>query len=507
MELEPVIGLEVHVQLKTKSKMFCSCSNAADDLPPNSVVCPICLGHPGSLPVANEQAIRWGVKTAIALNCTIPTYSKFDRKHYFYPDLPKAYQISQFDQPVGQNGFLKVIDPETKEVIKIGINRLHLEEDAAKNTHTSDGTLVDYNRGGTPLMEIVSEPDLQTPALAKAYLQEMRQIILYLGVSDADMEKGNMRCDANISMRPKGEAKLYPKTEVKNINSFNNVMKALEFEIERQSRIWEETGTAPMETTTRGWNDEKGITEDQRTKEAAHDYRYFPDPDIPPLRFNHEDPDTCKIDPSEISVVCLQREIPELPYDKRKRFIGEYGLHFDDVQVLIYNKDLALFTDQVISELESWAEDDAAVDWHKQKNELVQLTINWMINRLSPILESTKKQLHETELSAENFAELMLLSFTGKVNSTNGLKILELMVTKGGDASQIMIDHDLGQMSDTGELEKMADEVIAANPKSVEDYKNGKEKALQSLVGQIMGKSKGKANPGIVLDIIKKKLS
>jgi len=506
MELEPIIGLEVHVQLKTKSKIFCSCNNAAEDLAPNTVVCPICMGHPGTLPVVNLQAVKWGIKTSLALNCTIPTYSKFDRKHYFYPDLPKAYQISQFDQPVGSNGYLNIIDPETKQLTKIGITRLHLEEDAAKNSHTSDGTLVDYNRGGTPLMEIVSEPDITTPAIAKAYMQELRLIIRYLDVSDADMEKGNLRCDANVSLRPKGDHNLYPKTEVKNINSFNNVAKAIEYEIERQTQLWEE-GNPPSQGSTRGWNDEKQTTEDQRTKEDAQDYRYFPDPDLPPMRFNHEDPETCKIAPEEISVLCLKAEIPELPEAKRKRFIGEYGLAIDEVNVLVVNKELALFTDQVISELQSWAEDAADVDWHKEKNNLVQLAINWIINRLGSILESNNWSLSDSKLTAENFAELILLTHSGKLNSSSALKVLEIMVEKGGDASQIMIDHDLAQVSDTGELEVMVNEVLAANPKSVEDYKNGKEKALQSLVGQIMGKTKGKANPGLVLEIIKNKLA
>lgn len=506
-ELEPVIGLEVHVQLKTKSKMFCACSNFSDELPPNTSVCPVCMGHPGTLPVPNIQAVKWGAKTSLALHCQVPEYTKFDRKHYFYPDLPKGYQITQFDQPIGFSGYLKIIDPDTKEVMRININRLHLEEDAAKNTHTADGTLVDYNRGGTPLMEIVSEPDIKTAAQAKAYLHEMRLIMRYLDVSDADMEKGNLRCDANISMRPVGSSELFPKTEIKNINSFNNVYKAIEYEIGRQTRLWLE-GDPVKITTTRGWNDQKQITEEQRTKEAAHDYRYFPDPDIPPLKIVLEAPNgLCKDLPEdEINTVCLAAGLPELPYDKRLRFITEFNLDVDDATVLVNDHDIALFTDEAISELQEWVKDIPEIDWKKQKNELVQNSVNWLINRLGKILDESKKSLKETGLTAKTFSELMVLIAANKVNSNSALEILQIMVNKGGDAHQIMIDHNLGQISDTKELEAILDEIITDNPKSVADYKSGKEKALQAMVGQAMAKTKGKANPGVVMDLLKKKL-
>ena len=506
-DLVPVIGLEIHVQQKTKSKMFCSCSNKGDDLPPNTTVCPICIGHPGTLPVANMEAVKWSVKAAMAINCEIPEYSKFDRKHYFYPDLPKAYQISQLDQPIGQNGWLKILDPDTKEMVKIHINRLHLEEDAAKNTHTKDGTLVDYNRGGTPLMEIVSEPDIQSSTHAKAYMQEIRLIMRYLGVSDADMEKGHLRCDANISLKPENEQKLYPKTEIKNLNSFSNIAKAIDFEIQRQTQLWEE-GNPPTEETTRGWNDAKGITEAQRSKEGAQDYRYFPEPDLPPMHFIHDVPNSCNDLPEdEINVTCIRAELPELPYEKRQRFLAEYGLGLEDVITLVNEDKLAKFIDPVISELENWTNDLKEINWDADKKTLVQQTVNWTINRLNKLLADNNTSLSDSKLTAENYAELMLLLATNKLNSTNGQKVLEIMVEKGGDASQIMIDHDLGQMSDTGELEALIDEVIAANKKSVEDYKAGKEKALQALVGQIMGKTKGKANPQAVLDLLKSKLS
>lgn len=509
MELEVIIGLEVHVQQTvTRSKMFCACSNAGDDMPPNTAVCPVCMGHPGTLPVANLDAVKWAIKTSLALNCTIPEYSKFDRKHYFYPDLPKAYQISQLDQPIGQHGHITFFDPETKEPVRVAINRLHLEEDAAKNTHTPSGTLIDYNRGGTPLMEIVSEPVIQSALHAKTYMQELRLIMRYLGVSTADMEKGHLRCDANISLRPKGDTKLYPKTEIKNINSFNNVQKAIEYEIERQTALWEQ-GNPPTTETTRGFNADKGITEEQRTKEGAKDYRYFPEPDLPPMHFKHETPPaSCKDLPQEdIYVACIQAQVPELPQSKRERFIREYGLNFDDIVTLVGNKDLALFTDHVISELETWTKDTPALNWEHDKARLVQQAVNWLVNKVTQVLNKKEVDLLETNITAENFAELMVLIATNKINSSNALTLLEIMIDTGGDASQVMIDHDLGQMSDTTVLEGIIDEVLAGNEKSVADYKNGKENAIKSLIGQVMAKTKGKADPLAVTEIIKNKLS
>jgi aspartyl-tRNA(Asn)/glutamyl-tRNA(Gln) amidotransferase subunit B len=507
MDLEVIIGLEVHVQQTTaKSKMFCSCSNDGDTQPPNTTVCPICMGHPGTLPVANRDAIKMATKAALALNCEIPHISKFDRKHYFYPDLPKAYQISQLDQPIGQHGIVEFLDHETKEVVKVHVNRLHLEEDAAKNTHTKDGTLVDYNRGGTPLMEIVSEPDIASPAHAKAYMQELRLIMRYIGVSDADMEKGHLRCDANISLRPKGDKKLYPKTEIKNINSFSNVQKAIEYEIKRQTQLWEE-GNPPQQETTRGFNADKGITEEQRSKEGAQDYRYFPEPDLPPIHFDHETPTSCKdVSDHEYNVACIKAELPELPMDKRRRFMGEYGVQIDDIITLVGRKDLAYFVDYVISELESWSKDVVSVDWDSQKNDLVQQAVNWLVNKLTKILDDRSLTLDQTRLTGENFAELMLLIVANKVNSSNALKILEIMVDSGGDASQIMIDHDLGQMEDDGALEGIVDQVLAENEKAVNDYKGGNENAIKSLIGKVMGATKGKADPVAVTEMIKQKL-
>lgn len=512
MELIPVIGLEIHVQLKTKSKMFCTCDNSGENQPANTCVCPVCLAHPGTLPVANKQAIAWTAKTALALNSEIKEYSKFDRKHYFYPDLPKAYQISQFDQPIGTGGYLWVLNPETKIEEKININRLHLEEDAAKLLHAPKKTysLVDYNRGGTPLMEIVTEPDIKTPAMAKAFLQELRQIIRYLDVSDADMEKGHLRCDANISLHPAGEEKLYPKTEIKNLNSFKMVEKALEYEISRQTKLWLE-GTPPKDLTTRGWNDSKGITEEQRTKEEAHDYRYFPEPDIPPIHFQTGEVSQCADKEIPIVVQCLQADLPELPNAKRKRFMAEYDINYDEAKLLTEDKETAGFYEAVISELKAWIEDldqpkGKKFTWAEHRSQLTKLASNWIINNLIPLLAQKQQAISEMKLSAENMAELITLIFTKKINNTTAVQILPEMIKSGAEPTELIKDMNLGQISDTKELETIVDQIIKANPKPVEDYKKGKEAALQALVGKVMAQTKGKANAEMVLNLLKNKL-
>ena len=513
MEFEVIIGLEIHVQLKTKSKMFCTCDNSGENQPANTCICPVCLGHPGTLPVANKQAIAWSALASLALNCTINDYSKFDRKHYYYPDLPKAYQISQFDQPIGTAGWLYIFDQETSSEEKIRINRLHLEEDAAKLFHQDkkQGSLVDYNRGGTPLMEIVTEPDIKNPAQAKLFLQELRQIMRYLDVSEADMEKGHLRCDANISLRPKGEDKLYPKTEIKNLNSFKMVEKALEYEISRQNKLWLE-GNPPMILTTRGWNDAKGITEEQRTKEEAHDYRYFPEPDLPPIHFQFGDNTNCSEQEIAIDINCIKPELPELPADKRKRFIAEYGLSYDDVKILTEDKNRANYAEEVFSELAEWMGHlDKATDkknlWEENKTGLIKLASNWLINKLFPILDQQNLQITELKMTRENFAELIALLFAKKINSTAATEILTDMLQSGADPSHIIKDKNLGQISDGKELETIINQVIIDNPVPVADYKKGKEKALQSLVGKVMAQTKGKANPETTLEIFKQKLS
>jgi len=512
MELQTIIGLEIHVQLKTKTKMFCPCDNSGENQPANSCLCPICLGHPGTLPVANKLAIEWTAKTALALNCTIDEYSKFDRKHYYYPDLPKAYQISQYDQPIGKNGFLYCLNPENNEEEKIGINRIHLEEDAAKLLHPEgkNYSLIDYNRGGTPLMEIVTEPDIKNPSQAKLFLQQLRQIMRYLDVSEADMEKGHLRCDANISLKPQGDTKLYPKTEIKNLNSFKMVGKALEYEIKRQTKQWLE-GNAPDKLTTRGWNDAQGITEEQRSKEEAHDYRYFPEPDIPPIHFFTGSKDKCDKKEIAIAIDCLKTELPELPEDKLKRFMAEYDLNYEEAKLLVEDKDTSEFFEEVISELESWIEDESKASkkqglWEENKPKLTKLASNWVINHLIPLLAEQQLQIKTMQIKAENLAELITLIFGKQINSPTAVQILTNMLKTGADPSHLIKELNLEQISNPKELETIIKKVIAENPAPVADYKKGKEKALQSLVGKVMAATKGKANPEMVLEIFKKLL-
>ncbi|NUM25460.1 MAG: Asp-tRNA(Asn)/Glu-tRNA(Gln) amidotransferase subunit GatB [Candidatus Buchananbacteria bacterium] len=510
MKLTPVIGLEIHVQLKTKSKMFSPADNTGEDKPANTTINPIDLAHPGTLPVTNRQAVEWSVMSAMAINCTIPEISKFDRKSYFYPDLPKGYQISQYDQPIGLKGYL---DIETKDgQRRIGITRLHLEEDAAKNFHSADGkyTLVDYNRAGTPLMEIVTEPDMRTPAEAKTFMQELRMIMRYLGVSDADMEKGHLRCDANISLTDQDPEninikKLKPKTEVKNINSFRAVEKALEYEIKRQTKLWEE-GKIPDTQTTRGWNEDKGVTEEQRTKEEASDYRYFPEPDLPPINFTPGAPNA-------IDVAKIKNSLPELPQNKRLRFIQEFELSPDNAKIITDDKGLANFFEQAMSELRAWlisldeTEGTKEEIWDTNKAKLAKLCANWLINKLMALIYKENKDLQSCqEITAENFAEFISLVYQNKINSTVAQKILEKMHQTGKDPSVIIEEDDLGSTQDSGALEKIIDQIIINNPKQVEQYKNGKETLIQFFVGQVMKETKGQADPNETKDLLTNKL-
>lgn len=502
MKLETIIGLEIHVQLKTKSKMFCRCDNTGEDQPPNTTICPVCLGHPGTLPLPNKPAIDWAVLTALALNCQVKAVSKFDRKHYFYPDLPKGFQISQYDQPIGQNGYLDVSVPTKKgaEVKHIRINRLHLEEDAAKNVHQAAATLVDFNRAGTPLMEIVSEPDIKTPMEAKIFLQELRQIILYLGVSLADMEKGHLRCDANLSLRPAGDNRLYPKTEVKNMNSFKAVERALTYEIQRQTKLWQEK-KPPAKLATRGWDEKKQVTVEQRVKEEAQDYRYFPEPDIPPLKFTA----------SWLQQIKLK--LPELPQVKRQRFIEMYGLSPEYARLLTETKALADYTEQVISELKAWliasgeGEGDKEEVWHQNKQQLVKLIGNWLTRELFKLLSANQQTIEQCKITPENFAEFIQLSYQNKINSSQAQVLLREMFVSGGDPSQIIEAKDLKPLAAGGELDTVLKQVIKANASVVADYKKGKDNAIMYLVGQAMKATKSKANPQEITNQLKRLLT
>jgi aspartyl-tRNA(Asn)/glutamyl-tRNA(Gln) amidotransferase subunit B len=504
MKLAPIIGLEIHVQLKTKSKMFCPCDNTGENQPANTTVCPICMGHPGVLPTINRQAIEWSVMAALALGCEIPKISKFDRKSYFYPDLPKNYQISQYDQPIGLGGKLLIETSTSKR--EIGITRLHLEEDAAKNFHSADGqyTLVDYNRSSTPLMEIVTEPDIRSPQEAKIFAQELRKIMRYLGVSDADMEKGHLRCDANISLtdQPVNQIefkKLKPKTEIKNINSFKAVERALEYEIKRQTELWEK-GQPPSKQSTRGWDENKGITENQRTKEEASDYRYFPEPDLPPLNFSADAPNA-------IDVLAIKNSLIELPQARRKRFMAEYDLSPENAKILTEEKNLADFFEQALSELRAWllasglAEGTEEEIWEKNKAKLSKLSANWLINKLLAITD-----LASEKITPENFAEFIKIIYQNKLNSALAQKLLEIMAQTGSDPSVVCEQENLTPNASDLDLNAVIDKVIIQNPKQVEQYKKGKTTLIQFFIGQVMKETKGQANPESIKDLLEKKL-
>ncbi|MBP9802518.1 Asp-tRNA(Asn)/Glu-tRNA(Gln) amidotransferase subunit GatB [Patescibacteria group bacterium] len=492
-KLETIIGLEIHLQLKTKSKMFCACSNDGENQAPNTTICPICLGHPGTLPTINAQAVKLGLLLSLALNCRINQKSKFDRKNYFYPDLPKGYQISQFDIPLAVDGHL-VIELNNKPQ-RIGIERLHLEEDAGKNSHVASKTLVDFNRAGTPLAEIVTKPDFRTAETAKIFLQDLRLLARYLGVSDADMEKGHMRCDANISLRPLGDTNLYAKTEVKNINSFKAVEKALLFEIDRQTQLWEKN-TPPHLTATRGWDENSQVTVEQRTKEGSSDYRYFPEPDLPPLVI------------SDQMLAYSKASMPEFPHAKVARLMTEYSLSVSDAKILVQNKPWVDFWEQVMSDLQAWfinAGGQAEGVWEQHKANLAKLNFNWLTSELFGLLPGNF-DLDDLKISSENMAELLNLVYQNKINSSAGQMILKEMFASGGDPSQIAEKLDLAQIDDIATLEDLVIKVLMLYPEQLAELKNGKEPLIKFFVGKVMAESKGKANPQKVEEIIKKKI-
>ncbi|OGH92648.1 MAG: glutaminyl-tRNA synthase (glutamine-hydrolyzing) subunit B [Candidatus Magasanikbacteria bacterium RIFOXYD1_FULL_40_23] len=510
----PIIGMEIHVELKTKSKMFCACKNDPFNSASNTNVCEICMAHPGTLPVANQTAIEWAAKIAKALNCEINQDSKFDRKHYFYPDLPKAYQISQYDQPIGEHGFIDLEflpGKNYRDKAHIGITRVHLEEDTAKLSHDSSGnTLVDFNRAGVPLVEIVSEPDVTSSAEAKMYCQELQSIFRSLKISDADMEKGNMRCEANISLQEtdkfindKGVIKpvegytLNHKVEVKNINSFRAVEKAIEFEIKRQTTMIEKGETWKQQT--RGWDDNKGETVMQREKETAADYRYFPEPDIPPFH-------PIKI-AGDIS-------LPELPQAKRLRLREEYGFSYGDAELLSNDLEWAGYTEQVMTELVSWlhnlseSKTDTDEILKSKQQQMARLAGGWITSKLMGAMAERKIDIKILKLKPENFAELIALIYTNKVNSTNAQKILVEMLDSGVDLdpTHVMEEKGYGQISDEGKLSEVIDEVIKNHPAQVEQFKNGKEPILQFLKGMVMKATEGSADPAVAEKLLREKI-
>lgn len=477
-EYEAVIGLEVHVELKTASKAFCSCSTAFG-AEPNTQVCPVCLGLPGVLPVINKKMVEYALKVALALNCQIAPRCKFDRKNYYYPDLPKNYQISQYDLPLATNGYLEVeVDGQTR---RIGIIRVHMEEDAGKLIHEGEAlnpgqySLVDLNRTGVPLLEIVSAPDIHSPEEAHAYLTALKAILQYLDVSDCKMEEGSLRCDANVSVRPKGSEKLGTKTELKNMNSFKALQRALAYEIARQIEILSQGGK--IEQETRAWDEARGVTVSLRGKEQAHDYRYFPDPDLVPL----------EIDAAWVER--LKAELPELPQERRRRFMEQYGLPAYDAAVLTASKDMA-----------DYFEACAAI-YPEAKT-----VSNWLMGDFSRLLNAHGLAPAQAPVQPADLVELLRLIDDGTISGRIAKTVFEEMFATGKKAGTIVEEQGLVQISDEAAIAAVVDEVIAANPGPVADYRAGKEKALGFLVGQVMKATKGKANPALVNKLLKEKL-
>ena len=474
MEFEAVIGLEVHVQLKTKSKIFCSCSTEFG-APPNTHTCPVCLGMPGVLPVLNERAVEYAMKMALATNCTINRENVFARKHYFYPDLPKGYQISQYELPLAENGWIDVeVDGKGR---RIRINRIHMEDDAGKLIHDESRPVsyVDLNRTGTPLIEIVSEPDIRTPEEAANYLKKIRQIVRYLKISDGNMEEGSLRCDANISLRPKGQEGFGTKSELKNMNSFKHVQKALEYEIRRQTALLLDGKEVVQET--RLFDAAKGVTHSMRGKEEAHDYRYFPDPDLVPI----------VVDDSWLNRV--KGSLPELPDEKRERFIKEYGLPEYDAKVLTDSIDMAEYFEQCLKYYPN-----------------AKKVSNWIMVELLRLLKQEGQEISGCKVTPSLLAELLELVDKGTISNKIGKKILEEVFDTGQSPKEIVKKQGLSQVSDVSELSAIVERVIKDNPKEVEKYKAGKKKVMGFFVGQVMRETKGKANPKLVNELLLKLL-
>lgn len=478
MKYEAVIGLEVHTELQTTTKIFCSCrtSFGAD---PNTNVCPVCLGLPGVLPVLNKKVLEYAVRAGLALNCEISRFSKFDRKNYYYPDLPKNFQTSQFDLPICEHGYLDVeVDGEKR---RIRITRAHMEEDAGKLVHhgtsitDSDYSLVDYNRTGTPLLEIVSEPDMRSAKEAVAYMEKMRAILQYVGISDCRMEEGSLRCDANVSVRPVGQKELGTKTEIKNINSFKGVERAIEYEAMRQAELLEDGGKVVQETRT--WDEKEGVTKSMRTKEEANDYRYFPEPDLVPFTVSDE------------YIENIRKSLPELPDARKERYMKEFGLSSEDAVFMTNDKATADYFEAAVA---AGADPKAAV--------------NWLMGEFASQLSNDGIEIDKAPVSAENLAALLKLISKGTISGKIAKKVFATMWKEGGNPDDIVKAQGLVQISDTAELSKLVDEVVGNNPKAVEDYKAGKKKAVGALVGQIMKATKGKANPRVINELLNKKL-
>ena len=478
---KPTIGLEIHVELKTRTKMFCGCLNNSEEKRPNFNICPICIGHPGTLPVINKKAIEEVLKLGMALNSQIPKESKFDRKNYFYPDLPKGYQISQYDKPFVIGGRLNGVN----------LRRIHLEEDAARLIHSESGesSLVDFNRAGVPLMELVTEPEIKNGEEAVKFGKELRLILRYLGISDADMEKGQMRVEANISISKNSD--LGTKVEIKNLNSFRVVGEAINYEIKRQEEALKSGEIVKHET--RGWDENKKKTFHQRAKEEAHDYRYFPEPDLPPLDLSDED--FIKLDE-------LKNLIPELPWQKRERFEKEFWLKREQMEVLIEDRSLAEYFEESVSELLEEIKETII----EEKQKAVILLFNYLTSDVSGFLSQKEMNIQSLNITTENFSDLILLIFKNEISSRVAKDLIAEMHKTGQDPRQIIAEKGLSQVSDISEIEDMVKKIIIENLKPVEDYKKGQENALQFLIGRIMKISCGKVNPKIAKEMLEKLL-
>lgn len=486
IEYEVVIGLEVHVQLLTKSKMFCSCSANYQFAPSNTLVCPVCIGLPGALPVINNQAVEFVIMTGLALGSDISKHTKFDRKNYPYPDLMKGYQISQYDAPIANYGNLSIESGQNGKSVRV--TRVHLEEDVAKLLHRTNNegirySLLDLNRAGVPLMEVVSEPDMRNPEEARSFLIELRSILRYIGVSTANMEEGSFRCDANISVRPRGSDELGAKVEVKNMNSLKSVYGALEYETERQIDALHENQRIIQET--RGWNEERGITVSQRTKEYASDYRYFPEPDLPPLDVEVE------------WVAELKKNLSELPQARKRRFVLEYGLTEDDANLLTMSKQTADFFEHIL---------ECGLKTRDDGIELAKSVSNWVLGELSRLINQTGYVITDIKIKPQQFIDMLKLIDDGTLNNSMAKVVFEEMFNSGKSAGEIAETMGMVQISDLDFIHSVIKDVISENPKPVQDYIKGKETAIKFLVGQVMKTTRGTANPMIVTELLGKEM-
>ena len=475
MEFEPIIGLEVHAQLKTKTKIFCSCSTAFG-APPNTHTCPVCLGMPGVLPVLNKKVVAYTLRMALATGCKIERVSRFARKNYFYPDLPKGYQISQYELPIARHGHVDVEVNGSSQ--RIGITRIHMEEDAGKLTHDPGRpvSMVDFNRTGVPLIEIVSEPDIRSPEAAGAYLRQLRSIVRYLNICDGNLEEGSFRCDANVSIRPAGADTFGTRAEVKNLNSFKHVEKALQYEISRQKEVLVDGGEVIQET--RLWDPNKNRTHSMRGKEEAHDYRYFPDPDLLPLVIDED------------WIEAIRKDLPELPEEKKKRFVAEYDLPSYDAEILTSDRDLAEYFEDCV----------------RHFNQPKQVS-NWIMSSLLGLLNSEGKSIAQSPVSAPDLAQLLKLVDEGTISGKIAKTVFDDMANSGTPPQQIVEEKGLVQISDSSAIEDVIAKVLAGCPAEVEAYQNGKTKLLGFFVGQVMKETRGKANPKMVNEILRKKLA